>query len=254
MPSASSTLKKRTSGCQTGASPSAAAYPSYEPASGERPGLPWENKPAGLGAWWETSQLCLGDAEKAFRTMRQEGGIGKPMLYAILGLLLGFMAQTLWGLPAMMIDAFGQAANQPNQPPFAGLSIGAQLAINFAFVLFWCTAGLLISAAITHACLMMVGGARLGYETTYRVTAFTAGSVAWLSIVPCFGPLIVFVMSLVCMVQGLTHAHETTVGKAIAERATKAGISQVAFDRGEYRYHGRVAALADAARESGLEF
>lgn len=44
------------------------------------------------------------------------------------------------------------------------------------------------------------------------------------------------------------------VGKAIAERAAKAGITEVAFDRGEYRYHGRVAALADAARESGLDF
>ncbi len=44
------------------------------------------------------------------------------------------------------------------------------------------------------------------------------------------------------------------VGKAIAERAVKAGITQVAFDRGEYRFHGRVAALAEAARESGLDF
>jgi DNA-directed RNA polymerase subunit RPC12/RpoP len=198
------------------ASPTAAAYPSYQPDSGERPGLPWENKPAGLGAWWETSQLCLGDAERAFRTMRQEGGIGSPMLYAVLGLLLGFMAQTLWGLPAMLIEAFGQGANPPNRAPFVGLGIGAQLAINFAIVLVWSTVGLLLSAAITHLCLTMVGGARMGYETTYRVTAFTAGSVAWLSIVPCFGPLIVFVMSLVCLIQGLTHAHETTVGKAIA--------------------------------------
>ena len=44
------------------------------------------------------------------------------------------------------------------------------------------------------------------------------------------------------------------VGKAIAQRALEAGIKQVAFDRREYRYHGRVAALAEAARESGLEF
>ncbi|HQX48302.1 MAG TPA: 50S ribosomal protein L18 [Planctomycetaceae bacterium] len=44
------------------------------------------------------------------------------------------------------------------------------------------------------------------------------------------------------------------VGKLIAERATKLGISQVVFDRGEFRYHGRVAALADAAREAGLDF
>ncbi|MCA9080604.1 MAG: 50S ribosomal protein L18 [Planctomycetaceae bacterium] len=44
------------------------------------------------------------------------------------------------------------------------------------------------------------------------------------------------------------------VGKAIAERALAAGIKQVGFDRGSYKYHGRVAALADAAREAGLEF
>jgi large subunit ribosomal protein L18 len=44
------------------------------------------------------------------------------------------------------------------------------------------------------------------------------------------------------------------VGKLIAERASAAGIKQVVFDRGGYIYHGRIRALADAARESGLEF
>ncbi|MDR0950103.1 MAG: 50S ribosomal protein L18 [Candidatus Ancillula sp.] len=46
----------------------------------------------------------------------------------------------------------------------------------------------------------------------------------------------------------------TAVGKLIAEKATKAGISEVVFDRGGNKYHGRVAALADAAREGGLKF
>lgn len=44
------------------------------------------------------------------------------------------------------------------------------------------------------------------------------------------------------------------VGKAIAARALEAGIKEVVFDRREYKYHGRVAALADAAREAGLKF
>ncbi|MCO6046067.1 50S ribosomal protein L18 [Aeoliella sp. ICT_H6.2] len=46
----------------------------------------------------------------------------------------------------------------------------------------------------------------------------------------------------------------TAVGKAIAERAKAAGIETVCFDRGSYKYHGRVAALAAAAREAGLQF
>ena len=44
------------------------------------------------------------------------------------------------------------------------------------------------------------------------------------------------------------------VGKLVAERAAAAGIGAVCFDRGAYKYHGRVAALADAAREGGLKF
>lgn len=44
------------------------------------------------------------------------------------------------------------------------------------------------------------------------------------------------------------------IGKALAERAKAAGVSQVCFDRGPCRFHGRVAALAEAAREAGLEF
>jgi large subunit ribosomal protein L18 len=44
------------------------------------------------------------------------------------------------------------------------------------------------------------------------------------------------------------------VGKLVAERAKTAGVTQVVFDRGGFLYHGRVAALADAARQAGLEF
>ena len=44
------------------------------------------------------------------------------------------------------------------------------------------------------------------------------------------------------------------VGKLVAERAKKAGVDTVVFDRGEYLYHGRVKTLADAAREGGLKF
>lgn len=54
--------------------------------------------------------------------------------------------------------------------------------------------------------------------------------------------------------KGSTVACATEVGKLVAERALKAGIKEVVFDRGGYLFHGRVKAIAEAAREAGLSF
>ena len=56
------------------------------------------------------------------------------------------------------------------------------------------------------------------------------------------------------LANGGNTAAAAVIGKLIAERAKSAGIEQVAFDRGGFQYHGRVKALADAAREAGLKF
>ena len=53
---------------------------------------------------------------------------------------------------------------------------------------------------------------------------------------------------------GSNQAAATEVGKLVAERAKKAGVKKVVFDRGRFLYHGRVKALADGARDGGLEF
>ncbi|MEK6638769.1 MAG: 50S ribosomal protein L18 [Pseudomonadota bacterium] len=55
-------------------------------------------------------------------------------------------------------------------------------------------------------------------------------------------------------VTGATCDAATAIGKTIAERAIKAGVTKVVFDRGGFLFHGRVKALADGAREGGLEF
>ena len=54
--------------------------------------------------------------------------------------------------------------------------------------------------------------------------------------------------------KSLTVETATEIGKLVAERAKEAGVGSVVFDRGGYTYHGRIKALADAARASGLEF
>jgi len=53
---------------------------------------------------------------------------------------------------------------------------------------------------------------------------------------------------------GADKAAAAAIGKLVAERAVKAGVKDVVFDRGGYMYHGRIKALADAAREGGLNF
>jgi large subunit ribosomal protein L18 len=53
---------------------------------------------------------------------------------------------------------------------------------------------------------------------------------------------------------GADKAAAAAVGKLVAERASAKGVKEVVFDRGSYRFHGRIKALADAARESGLSF
>ena len=53
---------------------------------------------------------------------------------------------------------------------------------------------------------------------------------------------------------GADKAAATAVGRLLAERAVQAGVKNVVFDRGAFRYHGRIKALADGAREGGLSF
>jgi large subunit ribosomal protein L18 len=60
--------------------------------------------------------------------------------------------------------------------------------------------------------------------------------------------------STIKMKTGGNVAAAKEIGKAVAEKAVEKGIKKVVFDRGGYLYHGRIKALADAAREAGLEF
>ena len=93
-----------------------------------------------------------------------------------------------------------------------------------------------------------------------RLTVFRSGRHIYAQVIAPEGGSVIAAASTVQkdLRAGLTSTSNKdaakAVGKAVAEKAVAAGISDVAFDRSGYRYHGRIAELADAARESGLKF
>ena len=204
------------------ASPAGAAY-AYQPTAvpyGSRPGLPWEVKAQNFGTWWETTKLCLTQPTHAYRIMRQYGGMGQPMLFCAWGLGLGVLGQMIWYVPVIVLMtalAGAQGRGGPDGGEIAmmiGMQIVTQIVSGAFSVAIGATLGLLIGAAIGHVCLMIVGGARQGYETTLRVIGYAQGSTAWLNVIPIFGGLIALVWLIVLEIIGFAQAHEISTGKA----------------------------------------
>jgi hypothetical protein len=197
------------------ASPAAAAYayvPQYP--GGPRPGLPWETQPKSFGTWWETTKLCLMQPSYAYRIMWQYGGLGSPLLHGLCGLVIGTFGQLLWTIPLVVV-AF-VAGNRGQGGPEAAGMIGLQVGMQIGQALFWlavAVALLFIGSAITHVCLMLLGGAKQGYETTFRVVSYSNGSTAWMNAIPC-GAFVLGIWTLVLNIIGLAEAHEIPASKA----------------------------------------
>jgi hypothetical protein len=183
--------------------------------SGDRPatrtGPPWEQDGALLNRYIDTAKGALLDPQTFFSNMRRQGGLGAPLTYAILGgavgLAIGFAIQSL-----MPFGAFGPLPRDLGDTTAAagGLVFGLILIPVCAIV------GLFIGAGIIHLILMLLGGARFGFETTFRVLAYTNGSTGPLAIVPICGGLVGAVWGLILAIIGLSRAHEISTGKAAA--------------------------------------
>ncbi len=94
-----------------------------------------------------------------------------------------------------------------------------------------------------------------GTETAPRLCVFRSNSAIYAQIIDdTKGVTLVSSSSLELKIKNNNLEAASAVGKDIAEKAKKAKIKTVVFDRGGYIYHGRVKALAEAARENGLEF
>jgi len=102
--------------------------------------------------------------------------------------------------------------------------------------------------------------ARMAEARAVRLTVFRSNSHIYAQIIDAGGGRVLTSASTLeaevrgQLKNGGNTAAAAAVGKRIAEKAKGLGIERVAFDRGGFRYHGRVKALADAAREGGLKF
>jgi len=192
-------------------SPAGAGLTSETPAP--RSGLPWDQRrEKGLfNAFIETLQMILGRPTDAFTAMKREGGLSEPLLYALIGGSFGLIVYLIY---SFVFQSFGIFASRNNPLlHLVGMGIGWVLLVVFAPLLI--AIGVFVNAAILHVCLMLVGGARQSFETTFRVVCFSGGSVSPLMIVPLCGAFIIAIWGIVLRCIGLARAHETDTGRAV---------------------------------------
>jgi hypothetical protein len=175
-------------------------------------GLPWDRRQE-LGlfpAFVETLKLVLLSPTTAFSAMKTEGGLSEPLIYAVIGGSVGFIVNFLFSL---LMSSFGFMGNRNGLAGILNVGIGAVALVIFIPILI--TLGFFIGSAILHLCLILVGGARRPFETTFRVACFGAGSAYPLMILPICGGLISGIWCIVVQCIGLTRTHQTTTGRAL---------------------------------------
>jgi hypothetical protein len=178
-----------------------------------RSGLPWEHRQERgfFNAFIETLVMVLTKPGEAFTAMKREGGLGGPLIYALIGGCVGGVVSFLFSLGLQSVGLF--ADHHDTFSTMAGMGVGSA-----AFIILlplFIIIGLFIGSAIVHLCLMIVGGAKQSFETTFRVLAFSQGSTGPLQMVPVCGGFIALVWGLVCNCIGLARAHETDTGRAV---------------------------------------
>jgi len=178
--------------------------------AGVRTGPPWENR-SQLGffsALFQTVKGVLLSPTATFSDMRVEGGVGSPLLFAV---IFGTVAAIIGAFFQLAMTAMGLAA-QADLAAGAGVvafAFGSVVAAP-VFIAMW----LFVASGITHLCLMLVGGAKQGFEATFRVLAYTTGATSLLGMIPCIG-MIAGIWGMVCEVIGLSKAHEISTGRAL---------------------------------------
>lgn len=190
------------------AAPTAGGIDLSKPLTDEslRVGLPWEREGKSAATFWGTFKEIMASPTDAFRRMRRVGGLADPMWYGVIGGTIG----TWFGLlyPSLINMARAAAGSQEAVVIMVFYGCFAVFAPLLVIV------GFFINSGITHLMLMLVGGARRPFETTFRVVAYAGGATSLLCVIPCVGSLFQGILNLIYVILGLANAHEISGAKA----------------------------------------
>jgi hypothetical protein len=192
--------------------PTAIAPVAGSTSTAPRSGLPWDQRHTKgfFSAFIETLQMVLTRPGEAFTAMRREGGLGEPLIYAVIGGTVGTVVGLFYRFALQSVfTGFGR--NDALNHMLGGATLILVMIISPLLVVI----GTFIVSAILHVCLMIVGGAKQSFETTFRVVCFSGGSVNPLQLIPICGGLIAFVWGLVLYCIGLARSHEIETGRAV---------------------------------------
>jgi hypothetical protein len=184
------------------------------PTAGGRSKTPWEDREnAGFfGGLFTTLNKVLFKPSDFFRTMPVTGGLTDPLLYALIVGMVGLMFSYFWeivlhdSMQTFMTPEMKAAASYGILHGSGNVFLAVFSPLMLIIVLFVITAGL-------HLFLLMVKGARGGFEASFRVVSYCI-SPFLLLIVPFCGNIIALVWTMVITIIGLKEAHEISGGKA----------------------------------------
>jgi hypothetical protein len=178
-----------------------------------RTGPAWEQPGPFFARFAQTAQAVIVGPTAFFRSMRRAGGVGAPILFGVVGTVVGGVAAAIYQLLLSTMMAGVQGTEAARHEAVLGLfSTGCVvLVLPLGAVL-----SMFIGSAIYHVMLLLLGGGRRPFETTLRVSAYATGATSLLNLIPICGGIVGGIYAIVAAIIGLAQTHEISTGKAAA--------------------------------------
>ncbi len=198
--------------CQSCGGKIAGASPA--PSAAGREKTAWEDRSryGGARGLLVTLKNSLFSPSEFFRKLNVTGGLAEPTLYALIVGMAGIMVFYFWQILLQNIMP-GSLSHDVKGPAGIDLFSGIGMAIVAVCTPFFIILGLFVWAGFLHVLLLLVQGAKNGFEATFRTVAYSYGSNIFL-LVPFCGGIIAGVWNIVLLIIGLKEAHGTSGGKA----------------------------------------